>query len=247
MHKLLTLGMAVALLTNCTSSTQQTTMTNEQTHAAEGQGDWQPLFDGKEITGWHSYGNKTVGKAWRVDDGAIYFDPALKKSLGNSAGGDLVTNEAYDNFQLSLDWKISPNGNSGIIFYVQDDPTKYNATYMTGPEMQVLDNNGHPDAKIYKHKAGDLYDLIASSKEAQKPVGEWNHVEITANKGKLDFHLNGEHIVSTTMWDDNWNQLVANSKFKDWPAFAKFKSGHIALQDHGDAVWYRNIKIKRLQ
>ncbi len=131
-------------------------------------------------------------------------------------------------------------------FYVQDEPAKYNATYLTGLEMQVVDNNGHPDGKIFKHKAGDLYDLVPSAKEAQKPVGEWNHVEMTSNNGKLDFHLNGEHVVSTTLWDENFNNLVAGSKFKDWKAFAKAKKGHIALQDHGDAVWYRNIKIRRL-
>lgn len=243
MHQLLTLGLAAALLAGCTSS-KQTTMKTESGNEAKGA--WQTLFDGKEIKGWHTYGSNTVGKAWRVDDGAIHLDPTVKKSLGNKEGGDLVSNEAYENFQLSLDWKISPNGNSGIIFYVQDEPAKYNATYLTGPEMQVLDNNGHPDAKIHKHRAGDLYDLIPSTKEPVKPVGEWNHVEISSNNGKLDFHLNGEHIVSTTMWDDNWNTLVAGSKFKDWKDFAKFKKGHIALQDHGDAVWFRNIKIRKL-
>jgi hypothetical protein len=244
-HQLLTLGVAVALLAGCTSS-KTTTMTDAGANAAYDQKGWQQLFDGKEIKGWHTYGNTAPGKAWRVDDGAIHFDPAAKKSMGNKEGGDLVTDEAYENFHLALDWKVAPNANSGIIFLVQDDPKKYNATYLTGPEMQVLDNAGHPDAKIYKHKAGDLYDLIASSKEAQKPAGEWNHAEIVLNKGKLDFHLNGVNVVSTTMWDDNWNQLVAGSKFKGWSDFARNKSGHIALQDHGDPVWFKNIQIKRL-
>lgn len=245
MQQLLTIGIAAALLAGCSSS-KQTQMSTEANTAMSSQDGWQALSGGTEITGWHTYGRPGVGKAWRMDGDAIYFDPAVKKAEGNAEGGDLVTNEAYENFHLTLDWKIAPNGNSGVIFFVQDEPAKYNATYMTGPEMQVLDNNGHPDAKIHKHKAGDLYDLIPSSKEAQKAVGEWNHAEIVAKDGKLDFYLNGVNTVSTTMWNESWNQLVAGSKFKDWPAFAKFKSGHIALQDHGDAVWYRNIKIKRL-
>lgn len=244
MQKLVTIGIAAVLLAACSSGkkTQMSTDANK----AMSQDAWQSLSGGNEITGWHTYGKTSVGKAWRMDGDAIYFDPAVKKAEGNAAGGDLVTNEAYEAFHLSLDWKIAPAGNSGVIFFVQDEPAKYNATYMTGPEMQVLDNNGHPDAKIHKHKAGDLYDLIPSSKEAQKAVGEWNHAEIIAKNGKLDFFLNGVNTVSTTMWDENWNGLVAGSKFKDWPAFAKAKSGHIALQDHGDAVWFRNIKIKRL-
>jgi hypothetical protein len=112
--------------------------------------------------------------------------------------------------------------------------------------MQVLDNDGHADGKINKHRAGDLYDLIASSSEPVKPVGEWNLVEIISNNGKLDFKLNGKNIVSTTMWDAQWNSMVAGSKFKTMPGFAFYKSGKIALQDHGDEVWYRNIEIKKL-
>jgi hypothetical protein len=161
-------------------------------------------------------------------------------------GGDLVTNEEFDNFHLKLEWKISTNGNSGIIFFVHEDTTQYKNTYSTGPEMQVLDNNGHPDAKIHKHRAGDLYDLIPSTEETVKPVGEWNTAEIISNNGKLDFKLNGTNVVSTTMWDDNWRTMLAGSKFAKWPGFATYKSGKIALQDHGDLVWYRNIMIKRL-
>jgi hypothetical protein len=164
----------------------------------------------------------------------------------NRQRADLVTDKEYENFHLSLDWKIGKGGNSGIIFLVKEDTGTYKNTYETGPEMQVLDNAGHSDGKIYKHRAGDLYDLIASTKESEKPVGEWNHTEIKLNKGKLDFYLNGNHIVSTTMWDDNWNKMVAASKFKTMPDFARFKKGRIALQDHGDPVWFRNIKIEEL-
>lgn len=204
---------------------------------------WQKLFDGKSTTGWHTYGKQQAGAAWKVDNGALYLDA---KNKTKESGGDLVTNEGFSNFHLKLEWKISKNGNSGIIFFVNEDLSKYPASYNTGPEMQVLDNDGHADGKIYKHRAGDLYDLIASSSEPVKPVGQWNKVEIIANKGKLDFFMNGIKVVSTTMWDEQWKKMVAGSKFKTMPGFSIYKSGKIALQDHGDEVWYRNIQIKRL-
>ncbi len=204
---------------------------------------WQKLFDGKTTSGWHSYGKQQAGSSWKVKDGALYLDA---KNKTKESGGDLTTNEEFSNFHLKLEWKISKNGNSGIIFFVNEDLSKYPASYQTGPEMQVLDNDGHADGKINKHRAGDLYDLIASSSEPVKPVGEWNKVEIISNKGKLDFVMNGVKIVSTTMWDEQWKKMVAGSKFKTMPGFSLYKSGKISLQDHGDEVWYRNIEIKRL-
>jgi hypothetical protein len=206
-------------------------------------GEWQKLFDGQTTSGWHSYGEKKAGKAWKVVDGALYFDAKNKKE---GQGGDITTNEEFGNFHFKLEWKISKNGNSGIMFFVNEDLKKYGASYNTGPEMQVLDNDGHPDGKFIKHRAGDLYDLIASSSEPVKPVGEWNQVEIISNNGKLDFKMNGVNIVSTTIWDEQWNNMVAGSKFNTMTGFATYKSGKISLQDHGDEVWYRNIEIKRL-
>jgi len=206
---------------------------------------WQLLFDGHTTNGWHSYGRQTVPKAWKAENGVLHLEALSKRNYATDEGGDIITDEEFDNFDLKLEWKISKNGNSGIMFHVKED-TSYKYPYFTGPEMQVLDNTGHADAKIYKHKAGDLYDLIASKKDVTKPVGEWNQVEIIANNGKLDFYLNGEQIVSTTMWDDNWRKMIAGSKFNAWPDFGTFKKGRIDLQDHGDDVWYRNIKIKRL-
>ena len=206
---------------------------------------WESLFDGKTTKGWHTYGKNKAGSMWKVEDGALHLDASLRKTYPDE-DGDLVTNEEFDNFDLKLDWKISKNGNSGIMIFVNENATKNPTPYMTGPEIQVLDNEGHPDAKIFKHRAGDLYDLIPSKKETVKPYGQWNHAEIVANHGKLDLYLNGEHSVSTTMWDDNWRKMIAGSKFKSMPDFGTFKKGHIDLQDHGDDVWFKNIEIKRL-
>lgn len=247
MHRNILAYGALALLLSCqsnTSETDTTTMTQETAEPTAANEEWTPLFDGTSTEGWHTYGSDSVGQAWKVEDGALFFDPAAKKA--GQTGGDLVTDEEYSNFHLKLDWKLAKNGNSGIIFYVKEDPAKYPNTYNTGLEMQVLDNEGHPDAKINKHRAGDLYDLVASSPETVKPAGEWNHVEIISNNGQLELYQNGEKVVTTTLWDDNWRSMIEGSKFADMEDFGTFKSGKIALQDHGDAVWYKNIEIKEL-
>lgn len=205
-----------------------------------GKDGWKSLFDGKTTKGWHTYGKTAAGSSWEVKDGALH----LNKAAGE--GGDLVTDGEYSNFDLKLEWKISPKGNSGVMFYVHEDAAKYPAPYHTGPEMQVLDNDGHPDGKIHKHRAGDLYDLIPCAKETVKAVGEWNEVEIYCKNGDLKLYLNGVNVVSTTLWNDNWKALVAGSKFKQWPDFGTFKTGKIDLQDHGNEVWFRNIRIKEL-
>ena len=208
---------------------------------------WISLFDGKTTKGWHSYGKAAAGEAWKVTDGTLFLDAvANKNSYQSKGGGDLVTDESFGDFHLKYDWKISKNGNSGLIFWVQDDTAKYKEVWHTGPEMQILDNDGHADGKIVKHRAGNLYDLIAGTEGVVKPVGEWNHAEIISSKNKLEFILNGVTIVSTTYGDASWNALVAGSKFKTRPDFAKVPNGHFALQDHGNEVWFKNIMVKIL-
>lgn len=208
--------------------------------------EWISLFDGKTTKGWHTYGKKTVGDAWKVSDGTLHLDASNKAEWQSKGGGDIVTDASFDDFDLKLEWKISKNGNSGVIFWVQDEPEKYKYVWFTGPEMQVLDNDGHPDGKIFKHRAGNLYDLVPGKEGAVKPVGEWNKAEIVCSKGVLNFYLNGVNTVSTTYGNAAWRELIANSKFKDMPDFAKVFKGHIALQDHGCDVWFRNIMIKKL-
>lgn len=266
MNKILTIALTAIIIHGCRSSSKvatmdtsaQATTTSAQSAsmdtsansntltAAESKDGWQLLFDGTTTNGWHTYGYNTVGKGWVVTDSALHLDVATMKDWPQNESKDILTNSEYDNFDFKTDWKIAPAGNSGVIFYVHEDKPKYKNTYQTGLEMQVLDNEGHPDAKIIKHRAGDLYDLISSSSEPVKPAGGWNHAEIISNNGKLDFYLNGVHIVNTTLWDDNWRQMVAGSKFKTMPDFGTFKKGRIALQEHGEEVWFKNMKIRKL-
>lgn len=207
---------------------------------------WELLFDGKTIEGWHKYGTDSIGKAWVINDNSLHLEVSDKEDWQAANGGDIISAKEYANFHLKLDWKISKDGNSGIIFYIHEDASQYKFPWMTGPEMQVLDNEGHPDSKIIKHRAGDLYDLI-TSKETVKPAEEWNHAEIISNKGNLQFFLNGEKVVETTMWDDAWKKMIAGSKFHEFPGFGTYKTGKIGLQDHGNNVWFRNIKIKEIK
>jgi len=208
---------------------------------------WVLLFDGKTTDGWRTYGAKNIGSSWVVKDGVLALEvvPAKNGKTKSADGGDIITLKQYENYDFSIDWMVGPCANSGIIFNVVEDK-KYKRTYHTGPEMQVLDNSCHPDAKIHTHRAGDLYDMIACSEEVVNPAGEWNTARIRVENGVTEFYLNEKNVVSFTMFDDNWQKMIAESKFKDMPGFGKYRKGHIALQDHGDAVAYKNIKIKEL-
>lgn len=201
---------------------------------------WFLLFDGKTLDGWHIYLRPTAKPGWSVSDGAIMTD-----FHNGGVRQDLVTNDEYENYELSLEWKIEVGGNSGIIFNVKED-SAYKATYLTGPEMQVLDNIKASDNQKDNHLAGSLYDLIAADPKPVHPAGEWNAIRIKMLNGHLTFWMNGEKVVDTQLWNAQWKALVAGSKFRNMPAFGSFRQGHIALQYHGGEVWFRNIKIHRL-
>ncbi|ACU64676.1 3-keto-disaccharide hydrolase [Chitinophaga pinensis] len=230
--------LALSLLTLSASAQTPNTLSKKEKKAG-----WKLLFDGKTTQGWHTYLKTEPSAAWKVQDGALSLDQDAKKN--GAPGGDLVTNDEYENYELSIEWKISEGGNSGIIFGVHEDP-KLGATYLSGPEMQVLDDQKHPDGKFTKHNSGDLYDMKKSEKYAAKPVGEWNTAVIRKKDGKLTFWLNGVQTIDVTMGSDEWKTLLDNSKFKTWKAFGQYPKGHIALQDHGDQVWYRSVKIRQL-
>jgi hypothetical protein len=228
-----------------TISTDTSSAADNALSEAEKAEGFELLFDGKSKDGFHVFNNKTDGSAWRVDNGTLHLDPKEKHDAQTTGGGDLLSKDEYENFHLKIDWKVDTAGNSGILLYVKEDK-KYERSWHTGLEMQVLDNQRHPDSKIIKHRAGDLYDLVTSSPETVKPALEWNHVEIVSANGKLEFSLNGTKVVSTTLWNDDWKKMVAGSKFQKWSDFGTFKTGGVGLQDHGDKVWYKNIKIKKL-
>ena len=225
--------------------------TLSEAEKAEG---WKLLFDGKTITGWHKYGGAPVGKMWTVDSGAIHLAAMPQKGHWQSSdGGDILTDGDFENFELRLDWKIDTCGNSGIIYHITEDTAKYDYPWKTGPEMQVLDNNCHPDGKIEKHRASDLYDLVKSASEPVKPALQWNSIRLVSNRGHVEHWINGVKVVDIQMLQDGkptaeWLKLIAGSKFPKQPApdFGLSTKGKISLQDHGNRVWYKNIKVRGL-
>ncbi|MEM7186944.1 MAG: DUF1080 domain-containing protein [Bacteroidota bacterium] len=212
-----------------------------QTNQNNSQAEWIVLFDGTNMDHWRGYRKEVVPAEWQIEDGALAFNP------GEKGGKNIITKEKYTNFILSLEWKISEKGNSGIFWGVSEEGG-YGEPYRTGPEIQVLDNYGHPDGKYDTHTAGSLYDMIGVSREITKPVGQWNLCVIEINQkdnlGKVS--LNGTELYSFPLHGKAWDAMVANSKFKDWEGFGKYQTGYIGLQDHDDKVWYRNIRIKKL-
>lgn len=207
---------------------------------------WQSMFDGASATGWHRYGGGAPGKAWRFEAGEISLDSAQKAGWQSADGGDIVSDGQYSQFHLQLEWKIAQGGNSGIFLFVNEDAARYPYAWNTGLEMQILDNARHSDGKIFQHRAGDLYDLQAATVEAAKQPGEWNKVDIVVEAAELDFYLNGRHIVHRRLWDAAWEELIARSKFAAMPGFGRSQQGRIGLQDHGDTVSFRNIRIRKL-
>lgn len=205
---------------------------------------WKLLFDGKTTNGWHTYLRDTVGSKWQVRDGVIIFDTTKPRN----GGGDLVTNESFENFELQLEWKISKGGNSGIIFNIQEDK-KYPATYLTGPEMQVLDNIDASDNKKQNHLAGCLYDMAGDTSVSKpKPVGEFNKVRITQKNGYLTLWFNGIKTYEGQIGSPEWNAMVAQSKFAapQFSDFGKLAKGKIALQQHPGSSEWKNIKVRSL-
>lgn len=212
----------------------------------EKQDGWKLLFDGKSTAGWRNFKSKSIGPAWKVSDGALHLDASKKKDWQIVGGGDIITEEEFDNYELSLEWKIQPCGNSGVIFNVVESD-QYDYVWQTGPEMQVLDNVCHDDGRIEMHRAGDLYDMISTKFVTVRPGGEWNQARLITKNGETEFWLNGYKLVEFTMFTPQWSEMIKKSKFKDMEGFGMTRKGHIALQDHGDHVWFRNIKIRELK
>lgn len=208
---------------------------------------WVLLFNGKDFTGWRQCNGVMMPKNWVIDDNAMKVFTARHKRPGQGSDGDIVYGaREFRNFELSIDWKTSRKGNSGIFYNVREVPGK--AIYYAAPEVQILDNVNASDNKVGSHLAGSLYDMLPADPKTVKPAGEWNTIVISVKDGKVTHTQNGVKVVEYTLWTPEWDAMVANSKFKSFPGFTEgiAKEGYIGLQDHGYAIWFRNIKIREL-
>ncbi|MBX3425356.1 MAG: DUF1080 domain-containing protein [Pirellulales bacterium] len=183
---------------------------------------------------WRGYAAEKWPESWEVVDGVL---------RRKGPGGDIMTKEKYADFDLRFDWKVAPGGNSGIMYRVS---TGDDAPYYSGPEYQILDNAGHADGKSQLTSTGSLYALYPPTKDVSKPAGEWNSARIVIRKNRVQHYLNGELVVEAELGSDDWIKRVAKSKFASWEKFGKNSEGRLAFQDHGDEVWFRNIRVKRL-
>lgn len=196
--------------------------------------EWRTLFDGRSLDAWRGFRNSRVPAGWQVVDGAL-------TRVGE--GGDLITRHEFGDFELALEWKVAEGGNSGIMYRVMEDAS---ATYETGPEMQVLDDARHKDGESRLTAAGSAYGLYAAPAGVVKPAGEWNSARILVRGNHVEHWLNGVKVVEYELGSPDWKAKVEASKFKQWPGYGRAPRGHIALQDHGDRVAYRDIKIRTL-
>lgn len=246
MKKLLVSATCLLAMMSCKQEKKETVNVTVVEEVEVVENEWEVLFDGTSLDQWKEFKTDGVSDAWKIEgDALVYTPPAEGEEQKNH---DLVTRKEYTDFVLTLDWKISEAGNSGVFWGVSEDE-KFGTGYQTGPEIQILDNDKHPDAKAgTTHQASALYDMVAPAKDATKPVGEWNTMVITVNhkEHKGSVTLNGEEMVTFPVANDEWDAMVAKSKFAGWDGFGKYTTGKIGLQDHHNVVSFRNIKIKQL-
>jgi len=207
-----------------------------QLAAAEKAEGWKLLFDGKSLAGWRGYKSEQIGKGWKAQDGVLVLDE--KKA------GDIMTVDEFGDFDLAFEWKATETANSGVIYRVGLGET---ASYVTGPEYQVLDNEKATDNKEYDHLAASLYDIVLEKNAKTKPVGEWNKGRIRVRGWHVEHWLNDDKVVDVDLASPEGKALLQASKFKDWKKFATLSRGHIALQDHDHEVSFRAIKVRELK
>jgi hypothetical protein len=201
---------------------------------------WVLLFDGTTMNGWRTFKN-LPNNSWEVADGALHCKPFVEGGVNERA--DLITEEQYENFEFAFQWMISPQGNSGVMFRVSE---AYNEPYATGPEYQVLDDEGYPGEVRDVNFSGGNYDMHTPENRTLRPVGEWNDGKIVVNGDHVEHWLNGIKVVDYDLNSADWTARRDASKWKDFPAYATIKKGHLDLQDHGNEVWFRNLMIKVL-
>lgn len=228
----------ILFLSSCSYKDPYNTLTE-----AEEKQQWQLLFDGQSLQGWHGYNEKKLPTAWRVQEGELQ---CIAKTLDLSHG-DLVSDSLYKNFDLRFEWKIAKGGNGGVLINVQEDP-KYGTTFMTGPEFQLLDNENDPVHRGDSNKiAGCMYGVVPQQGESRpRPFGQWNESRILQQNGRITFWLNGILTSDVTLNSDAWNRFLSKSTLRLYPDFGKAASGRIGLQDHNDSVSFRGIKVRPL-
>ncbi|MBT8337878.1 MAG: DUF1080 domain-containing protein [Gemmatimonadetes bacterium] len=195
---------------------------------------WALLFDGVSMEAWRTYGQEGLHDGWQAEDGMI---------VRVAGGGDIITRETWADFELQLEWRVEEGGNSGVFFRASEESGRI---FEGAPEMQVLDDAVHVDGQNPLTSAGANYGLHPAPRGVVRPAGEWNHARIRVEGERVQHWLNGEQIVDYRLGSPEWQALVAASKFAEWPEYGTYASGHIGLQDHGDRVYFRNLKIRRL-
>ena len=241
-----------ALMASCGSNTNKKAADN--TADAD---EWIVLFDGETFDGWRGYNRTDVPAAWTIEDGAIKINGSGMGEAGAKDGGDIIFDRKFKDFELEFEWKVDKGSNSGVFYLAQEIPDQ--PIYISAPEYQVLDNENHPDAKLGvdgNRQSASLYDMIPAKPQNAKPFGEWNTGKIMVYKGTVAHYLNGEVVVEYHLWTPQWKELLDNSKFSEdkWPVAYELllncggenHEGYIGFQDHGDNVWFRNIRVKEL-
>lgn len=234
------LALTAMAFTSCGSSKKASSAANEK---------WITLFDGKTFNGWRGYNRADMPKAWTIEDGAIKINGSGMGEAGAKDGGDIIFDRKFKNFELTFEWKVSKGANSGVFYLAQE--IQGQPIYMSAPEYQILDNVNHPDAKLGVNgdrQSASLYDMIPASPQNSKPYGEWNTGKILVYQGTVVHFQNGKEVLEYHLWTDAWNKMVDGCKFKGVESFINVggpnKEGYVGLQDHGNDVWYRNIKIR---
>jgi hypothetical protein len=232
-----TAALLVLVATACTPNKKErdVTVTPNSLSASEQASGWRLLFDGKTTTGWRNFRQPTISNGWKVIEGSLV--------RADSGAGDIITQDKFKNFDLTLDWKVAPKGNSGIFYRATEEA---DTIWKAAPEMQVLDDAGHENGKLEITSAGANYDLYPAPRGVVHAAGEWNHARILVNGNHVEHWLNGVKLFEYELGSADWKARVAKAKFHEYPIFGTAPEGHIGLQDHGDHVEYRNIKIRVL-
>lgn len=254
-------AMVIALTSGCGSNNKKAS--EESANQPQAEAEVAPeegeivLFDGESFNGWRGYNRQDVPTAWTIEDGCIKINGSGMGEAGAKDGGDIIFDQKFGNFELTFDWKVDKGANSGIFYMAQEVPDK--PIYYSAPEYQILDNQNHPDARLGidgNRCSASLYDMIPAKPQNSKPYGEWNTGKILVYKGTVVHFQNGEQVLEYHLWTPEWQEMLDKCKFsqdKNPVAYDLLincggddKAGYIGLQDHGDNVWYRNIKVKKL-